>query len=64
VLKRLKACLESAPSDWQGIMLGGQHHAPPIPTSIPGVVRVRYCQRTHAYAARRFEPAVMSLELA
>jgi hypothetical protein len=44
--------LESVPSDWQGIMLGGQHHAPPIPTSIPGVVRVRYCQRTHAYAAR------------
>ncbi|GAB6188123.1 glycosyltransferase family 25 protein [Thermopirellula anaerolimosa] len=51
--ERVRAFLEKVPSDWQGIMLGGQHHAPPIPTGIPGVVRVRYCQRTHAYAARR-----------
>jgi hypothetical protein len=50
--ERVKAFLENVPSDWQGIMLGGQHHAPPIPTSMPGVVRVRYCQRTHGYAAR------------
>ena len=44
--------LAKVPDDWDGIMLGGQHHAPPFPTGIPGVVRVRYAQRTHAYAAR------------
>ena len=44
--------LAKVPSDWEGIMLGGQHHAPPIPTGIPGVVRVRYAQRTHCYIAR------------
>lgn len=32
-------------------MLGGQHHGPPSPV-LPGVVRVNYAQRTHAYAAR------------
>jgi len=45
--------LAKVPQDWEGIMLGGQHHAPPIETGIPGVVRVRYAQRTHAYIARR-----------
>lgn len=44
--------LEKVPTDWEGIMLGGQHHAPPIPTAIDGVVRVRYAQRTHCYIAR------------
>ena len=44
--------LEKVPIDWEGIMLGGQHHAPPIPTTIDGVVRVRYAQRTHCYIAR------------
>ena len=44
--------LEKVPSDWEGIMLGGQHHALPIPTAIDGVVRVRYAQRTHCYIAR------------
>lgn len=44
--------LAQVPDDWEGIMLGGQHHAPPIPTGIDGVVRVRYAQRTHCYIAR------------
>lgn len=58
------------PDDWDGIMLGGQHHASPdiVPEEIirldgqgekaaplprPGVLRVHYAQRTHAYGARR-----------
>lgn len=40
------------PSTWEGIMLGGQHHAAPMEIGIPGVVRVRYAQRTHAYIAK------------
>jgi len=40
------------PSDWEGIMLGGQHHTPPLTTGTPGVVRVQNAQRTHAYIAR------------
>jgi len=43
--------LKRVPPDWQGIMLGGQHHAEPIRIA-PGLVRVRYAQRTHAYIAR------------
>ena len=49
--EEVKQFLSSVPSDWEGIMLGGQHHKPPFPVS-PGVVRVTYAQRTHAYAAR------------
>lgn len=44
--------LARVPADWQGLMLGGQHHAAPDPTDDAEVVRVRYAQRTHAYAAR------------
>lgn len=43
--------LKRVPPDWQGIMLGGQHHAEPIRIA-PGLARVRYAQRTHAYIAR------------
>ena len=50
--EKVAAFLEKVPSDWEGIMLGGQHHAPPIATGIDGVVRVRYAQRTHCYIAR------------
>jgi len=50
--EKVAAFLEKVPDDWEGIMLGGQHHAPPIPTGIEGVVRVRYAQRTHCYIAR------------
>lgn len=39
------------PDDWQGLMLGGQHHATPTPVT-PGVMRVQHAQRTHGYAAR------------
>lgn len=46
------AFMEAVPADWNGIMLGGQHHSPPMETC-PGVVQVRYAQRTHAYVARR-----------
>lgn len=43
--------LSLVPDDWQGIMLGGQHHA--SPTKIrEGLVKVNYAQRTHCYAAR------------
>lgn len=50
--ERVAAFLAHVPDDWEGLMLGGQHHAPPIQTDIAGVVRVRYAQRTHAYGAR------------
>lgn len=43
--------LSRVPGDWEGIMLGGQHHAPPSQVK-DGVVRVQFAQRTHAYAAR------------
>jgi len=39
------------PVDWQGIMLGGQHLAPPE-AIVPGVVRVLNGHRTHAYGCR------------
>jgi hypothetical protein len=45
--------LAQVPEDWEGIMFGGQHHSPPQAVAgLPGVVRVQYAQRTHAYAAR------------
>lgn len=45
--------LSHVPEDWEGIMLGGQHHRQAKPVAgHPGVVRVQYAQRTHAYAAR------------
>jgi len=43
--------LAAVPDDWEGLMLGGQHHTTPEPVK-PGVVRVKYAQRTHAYACR------------
>jgi hypothetical protein len=39
------------PDDWEGIMLGGQHHKAPDVVSA-GLVHVTYAQRTHAYIAR------------
>jgi len=45
------AFMELVPDDWQGIMLGGQHHREPIALQ-SGLVRVTYAQRTHAYACR------------
>jgi len=43
--------LAAVPDDWDQLMLGGQHIAPPLPVG-PGVVRCANCQRTHAYAVR------------
>ncbi len=43
--------LAAVPGDWEQLMLGGQHMAPPQPVA-PGVVRCVNCQRTHAYAIR------------
>jgi len=45
--------MEEVPDDWEGIMPGGQHHRPPEDVEgHPGIVRVRFAQRTHAYIAR------------
>ncbi len=43
--------LANVPSDWDGLMLGGQHMDAGEMVA-PGVVRCRNCQRTHAYAVR------------
>ena len=50
--ERFLNLLEASAPDAEGIMLGGQHHASPD-LIVPGLVRVRYAQRTHAYACRR-----------
>jgi hypothetical protein len=41
----------AVPSDWEQLMLGGQHIQGPRKVS-DGVVRCMNCQRTHAYAIR------------
>ncbi|MFO0824984.1 MAG: glycosyltransferase family 25 protein [Gemmataceae bacterium] len=43
--------LNAVPSDWDQLMLGGQHMATAAPV-VPGVVRCHKCHRTHAYAIR------------
>ena len=51
---RLAEFFEKVPDDWEGIMPGGQHHAPPgLVKGHPEVVRVNNAQRTHCYIARR-----------
>lgn len=50
---KLAQFCEAAPADWQGLMIGGQHHTPPQPVQgHPDAVRVQNAQRTHAYIAR------------
>ena len=49
---RLNAFLAAVPSDWDQLMLGGQHMGKPGEAVSPGVVRCLNCQRTHAYAIR------------
>ena len=44
--------IKSVPDDWECLMLGGQHMAPPVPVS-DGVVRCKNTQRTHCYAVNR-----------
>lgn len=49
--QRLKEFLSIVPSDWDQLMLGGQHLRDPERIS-PGVVQCKNTQRTHAYAIR------------
>jgi hypothetical protein len=50
--------LATVPSDWDQLMLGGQHMIPPEPVAL-GVVRCLNCQRTHSYAIQ-FDGALRS----
>lgn len=43
--------VKNLPSNWDGLMLGGQHMGSP-PSVVPGIVKCQNCQRTHAYAVR------------
>jgi GR25 family glycosyltransferase involved in LPS biosynthesis len=47
----VEAFIELVPDDWEGIMLGGQHHQDPTRLR-EGLVKVNYAQRTQAYACR------------
>lgn len=47
----LEAFLNAVPSEWDQLMIGGQHHATPVPVA-PGIVKCVNCQRTHCYAIR------------
>jgi len=50
---KAEAFLSSLPSDWEGIMLGGQHNKHEFPVAVnPHVVRIKDAGRTHAYAVR------------
>jgi hypothetical protein len=51
-MERFLSLVERHASDANGLMLGGQHHANPD-LIVPGLVKVKYAQRTHAYACRR-----------
>ncbi len=54
---KLKTFLSRVPDDWEGLMLGGQNHAPnPQATGVDGIVRSLNTQRTHAYIVRGLEP--------
>lgn len=48
---RMEQVIRSAPSDWDAILLGGQHLKQPSPAT-DGFVRAVSCHRTHAYIAR------------
>lgn len=50
---RVAEFLKHLPSDWEGIMLGGQHNKWTRPPNVNShVVRVQNAGRTHAYAVR------------
>lgn len=53
--ERVAEFLKRVPSDWDCLMLGGQHikfdERPPVSVG-PGVLRCLNCQRTHAYALK------------
>jgi hypothetical protein len=47
------AFLAGVPDDWDLAYLGGQHLTPPMPVpGVPGIVRGRDVNRTHAYLVR------------
>jgi hypothetical protein len=48
---KIERFLRAVPDDWDGLMIGGQHHAAPSPVE-NGIVRCLNAQRTHAYAVR------------
>lgn len=50
--RRFAAFMEAVPKSWDGLMLGGQHMAGPLPVA-EGVVRSVNVQRTHAYAVKK-----------
>jgi hypothetical protein len=50
--RKMQKFLQSVPADFDGLMLGGQHHATAEPVG-DGIVRCINTQRTHAYSARR-----------
>lgn len=47
----LSRFMECVPSDWEQLMLGGQHMTDPVPVG-PSVAKCVNCQRTHAYAIK------------
>jgi hypothetical protein len=51
-LEDVSPFMQSIPPDWECLMLGGQHMAPPSHAG-PGWVRCRNTQRTHCYAVTR-----------
>jgi GR25 family glycosyltransferase involved in LPS biosynthesis len=50
-LAQFRLLLRRLPSDWEGLLLGGQHATAPVPVC-QKVVRVVRSYRTHAYLAR------------
>lgn len=49
--EHLRQFMTRVPSNWDQLMLGGQHQSNPLTVS-EGVVKATNCQRTHAYAIR------------
>lgn len=49
---QLETFLSNVPTNWDQLMLGGQHLRAAEPTKIPGVVKCVNTQRTHAYVIR------------
>ena len=49
--KQIQVFMDEVPSDWECLMIGGQHIRDPVPVS-KNVVRCKDTQRTHAYVLR------------
>jgi GR25 family glycosyltransferase involved in LPS biosynthesis len=50
--EKVAAFLAAVPTDWDQLMLGGQHVDGDPAAISPGITRCRNCQRTHAYVIR------------